>query len=251
MAVAVLLSAASPASATSINAYMMDTFPYHSFPPTAPYWSTGANAVQVFGQGSLGCITTGINQSQGALEGSTGQWVQAGYQTATEIAPQSGCGTLAAYESEIYNIANYMKSIANVSTKWGGFVLNEEPGYDFKAADLESLNLYTQSVMDTVPGLGWYWVEGQPNGWDLATYSTILESSWPSSEAYTSSMVNAINVEANSYGHNVNMLTIENQSTYPWDDYVWVANQVVGYNWNNCTWGCGSYFDDQYVYPYW
>ena len=142
-----------------------------------------------------------------------------------------------------------MKSVPNYQVKWGGFMLDEEPGYGFSASQLESLNSYVSSVMSGVSSMAWYCLEGQPNGWDAGTYSSILGGNWPALQAYSSSMVSAINTEANSYVHSVNMLTIENSAAYPWDDYAWVANQVTGTNWSNCDWGCSIYFDNQYVYP--
>ena len=231
---------------TSINAYMMDTFPGHAFPPEAPYWSHTANAVQVFGQGSLGCAS-----SEASIESAAANWVASGFQTAIEIAPQTVCGSLSQYESLISTIANYMTGVPNQTVKWGGFMLDEEPNYGFSASQLESLNTYVDNVMINVPGMAWYWVEGQPNGWSTATYAGILGNSWPASQAYTASMIDAINAVANQYGYTWNMLTIGDSQPYPYDDYVYVADQVVGTNWSSTDWGSGFYWDNQYVYPYW
>ena len=91
---------ASPAWATSINAYMMDTYPGGPFPATAPYWSHTANAVEVFGFGSVGC-----SYSQSSIESAAYNWVANGYQAGIEIGPQSGYGSISQYESEINAIA--------------------------------------------------------------------------------------------------------------------------------------------------
>ncbi|HEX9044432.1 MAG TPA: hypothetical protein VF802_05330 [Candidatus Limnocylindrales bacterium] len=225
--------------------YMDDSRPGNSFPPNAPYTSGPAGAVVVEGLGSINCSGSYYSQSQ--IESAAVQWINASYNTVIEISPQTACGTLSQYESLVNGITTYVEGHASYPGQyWGGFMLDEEPGFGFSASDLESLNIYTQGVMKTTPGMSWYFTEDQPNGWGLSTYNAILESSWPAPMAYTTSMVNAINAACSTYSVCTNLVTVDTNFSYPWNDYQYVTPLVNGTPWQTSYWAAAYYWWNAY-----
>lgn len=224
---------------------MYDVAPSGTYPAIAPYESQAANAIVM--EGLYPC--EGSTFSISNIEQWTVYWVNAGYQTVTEITPYGNCAgytSISAYESELQQIEQYVEQNAsNPGQYWGGFMLDEEPNYYFSASNLESLNSYTSSLMSQTPGLSWYFSEAQPNGWVLSTYNSIISGSWPAPQAYTSgtnSMIAAINDECSVHSSEcTNLVTINATFSYPYNDYAWVTGQVNGSAWQNGYWGTSTW----------
>lgn len=239
----VLVTTPAGAQSPQPSWYSYDMTPSTGFPPDAPYTSAGANAVVVEGLGSLGCA--GSNTSIGAIEFWTDAWIDGGYQTITEISPQAYCGTLAQYESLLSQIESNVETYAtNPGRYWGGLMLDEEPGFDFTAASLETLNSYTEALMGPTPGVSWYYTEDQPNGWKLPKYNAIVGDSIPAPQAYTSDMVNSINSECSTYGMCLNDVTVDADAAWEWDYWAWVVGNVSGSPWSSGDWGTGYWWNE-------
>jgi len=162
------------------------------------------------------------------------------YRTVTEISPQSYCvgSGIAGYEGKIHKIYNYVEShTSHAPAYWGGFMLDEEPGFGFSAAQLEALNRYVASLMNPSPGVSWYFTENQPNGWYLATYNAIVEGSWLAPQVYSSSMAGAVNGECGTYGKCMNDVTFDSVGLYPWYSSGYVTGLVTGSAWHVAAWG--------------
>lgn len=230
------------------NWYMMDTPPRGPFPPEAPYQTHTANAVVVFGWGSLTCVSAPYTQIN--IENSTTYWMTHGDQVVTNLNPQSACsgGSIAPYETEIHAIEQDVESKGTDPGRyWGGFMLDEEPGYGFTKTQLESLNSYVNSLMSGTPGLSWYFTEDQPNGWDLSTYHQIVTGSWLAPQVYTTSMLAAVNTGCSIYSMCENDVTVSANTGATWGDYRTVTGEVNGTPWYNSVWGSG-YWCNEYVY---
>jgi hypothetical protein len=155
--------------------------------------------------------------------------------TITEISPQSYCASLSAYEGLINRIVTYVEShaTANAPQFWAGIMLDEEPGFGFSAANLESLNTYVFNLMFDTPGMSFFFLENQPNGWGLSTYNAILGSGWPAPQVYSSSMRTAVNSECSTYGKCTNLVTVGNLSTIgSWSDPEYTLPRVNGSAWS-------------------
>lgn len=216
---------------------MGDSYPGNAFPPAS-------NAVAVEGLGSLGC-----SYSESSIKSATVYWTSLSNRVATEISPQSACGTISQYESLINGIKNYVETYGtNPGTYWAGFMLDEEPGFGFTASQLETLNAYVETIMAGTPGMSWYFQEDQPNGWILSTYNTILGNSWPAAQAYTSSMVGAMNAECSTYGKCQNLVTIDSYLASPWNSPTYVTGLVNGTPWSNSYWGAGNNWYNFWTY---
>lgn len=215
-----------PAQSPSPGTFMEDSRPGVGFP-------SGASAVVVEGVGVLGSCADGTTYSESQVDSWTVSWINQSKKTFTEITPQTTCGTLSAYESLVSRIESYVEAHAsNPGTYWGGFMFDEEPGYGFSASSLESLNTYTENLMVNTSGVSWYATEDQPNGWVLSTYNSILETSWPAPQGYTSSMVSAINSECSTYGECTNLVTVDSAAGSPWNSPSYVTGQVNGAPWS-------------------
>lgn len=211
---------------------MGDSYPGNGFP-------TGSSAVAVEGLGSLGC-----SYSASSIESATVSWTSQGKKVVTEISPQSACGTISQYESLLNGILTYVETYGtNPGTYWAGFMLDEEPGFGFTASQLETLNAYVESILVTTAGLTWYFQEDQPNGWILSTYNTILRNSWPAGQAYTSSMVGAMNAECSTYANCENLVTVDSYLASPWNSPSYVTGLVNGTPWSASYWGTGSWYN--------
>ncbi|MGH3008982.1 MAG: hypothetical protein ACRDLM_06190 [Gaiellaceae bacterium] len=213
---------------------MEDSTPGQSYP-------AGAKAVVVEGLGSLGCT-----YSQSSIESWTVQWIHEDQSVVTEISPQSYCGSVSQYESLINGIKNYVENYASYAYEfWGGFMLDEEPGFDFSASQLETLNSYVSNDMEGTPGVSWYFEEDQPNGWSQGTYYDILGDSWQAPQAYSDSMVSAINGVCSTYGDGycVNNVTIDTHFSSPWNSPSYVTGLVHGTPWSNSYWGNGYWYN--------
>ncbi len=226
--------------------YMMDTAPRGPYPPEAPYQTHAANAVVVFGWGSLGCV--GSPYTQINIQNSTTYWMTHGDQVVTNLSPQSACGSISQYETEIHGIEQDVESKgADPGRYWGGFMLDEEPGFGFSIAQLESLNSYVRSLMSGTPGLSWYFTENQPNGWYAATYHGIVTGSWLAPQVYTTSMAAAVNTGCSLYSMCENDVTVSANTGPTWGDYVKTTGRITGTPWYNSVWGSG-YWCNEYVY---
>lgn len=236
----VLIEGTSQAQSPTPNWYMYDTAPKGAFPPTAPYQSRGPNAVVVEGLGSLGCSYPENTVSYYSL-----YWVERGYQTFTEIGPQSYCGTLSQYKTMLYDIEQYMeKNSSDPGRYWGGFMLDEESTFGFSPSQLETLNRYVASVMDSAPGMTYFFTEAVPVDWSVATYNAITTGSWRSPQVHSSTDVAHANTACTYYGDCTNAVTTEANFSYPWDDYQYTTGQTHGAPWSNSTWGSGTWANE-------
>ena len=212
---------------------MGDAYPGNAFP-------VGSSAVAVEGLGSLAC-----SYPVSRIESSTVAWTALRKKVVTEISPQSACGTISQYETLISTIRAYVVTYGtNPGAYWAGFMLDEEPGFGFSASQLQTLNAYVQAAMVATPGLSWYFEENQPNGWLPSTYHAILANSWPAPQAYTSSMVSAINAECKTYSNCNNLVTVDSYLPNPWSSPSYVTGLVNGGSWTNSYWGTGSWFNN-------
>jgi hypothetical protein len=144
----------------------------------------------------------------------------------------------------VSQIVNYVETHSTYAPGryWAGFMFDEEPGYNFSASELEALNSYTANLMVNEPGMSWYFTENQPNGWTLSTYNAIINGSWPAPQAYSSSMVSAINSECSTYSSCINLVTIDSAASGSWSSASYVTALVNGAPWNNSTWGSSGYW---------
>jgi len=234
-----------PASATAQSNpspydYMYDSRPLNGWPGTFPGESIAPAAVVVEGLGGSlsGCPNS--NYTQLKIESDTVSWVNAGYDTVTEISPQSYCGSVSAFEALIGGIESYVEAHAPVYAPnyWGGFMLDEEPGYDFLPSSLASLNTYVSNLMGTTPGMSWWFNEAQPNGWTggLSDYNTVLGTSYTAPQAYTQNMVDFINNECSTYYKCTNLVTVSSSRPSPWNQYSYVLGLVNGSAWSTRYW---------------
>jgi hypothetical protein len=193
----------------------------------------GTDVIVVEGLGTSTSCLPDVSE----VEEATVAFLNSGHRTITEISPQSYCNTLSNYESyKIAGIASYVEANSPYAvTLWGGFMLDEEPGFDFSASQLESLNSYTANVMSGTPGISWYYTENQPNGWALSTYNAILGSSYPAPQVYSTSMADSVNSECGTYDVCINLVTYDGDAGSPWDNPVYVTGLVDGpcfYEWS-------------------
>jgi hypothetical protein len=199
---------------------------------------------------SLGQVIEGLGTgscaySQSSIEHATVNSVNSYHDTVTEISPQAHCVSngISSYESIIHGIESYVESNSlDPGRYWGGFMLDEEPGFNFSASQLETLNSYVESLMRGTSGISWYFEENQPNGWSVSTYNQILEASWPAPQVYSYSMRDAVNSECSTYSNCMNDVTVDSQLAYPWDNADWVTGQVHGSPWLSVYWGSSNYF---------
>ena len=234
IAAAVMVCVAGPAGAQSPTptVYMKDVAPGGGFP-------SGASAVVVEGLGSLGCA-----YSQSSIQTATVSFVNNLRKTVTEISPQSGCASIASYESLLNGIKNYVEANANNPGQyWAGFMLDEEPGFGFSSSQLETLNNYTENIMVSTPGLSWYFQEDQPNGWVLSTYNSILGYSWPAPQVYTGSMASATNSECSTYGNCTNLVTFWAGAPYPYNSLSYTLSHVNGTPWSVTSYWAGNWYN--------
>lgn len=223
---AALVARSALAQSPTPGTFMEDSRPGVGFP-------AGASAVVVEGLGLIGSCDGGGTYSVSSVESATVSYLNSNKKTFTEVTPQSACGSISALETAIATIESYVYAHAsNPGTYFGGFMLDEEPGYGFSASSLESLNSYVENAMVNTPGVSWVAQEDQPNGWVLATYNTILDTSWPAPQAYTSSMVSAINSECSTYGNCTNLVTVNSTGSPPWNSPSSVTGMVNGTPWS-------------------
>jgi hypothetical protein len=236
------------AQSPSPTYYMFDSHAGGSFPPNAPYTSGIPGAIVIEGLGSaVNC--NGLHYSQSQIETSAVSWMNAAYNVVIEITPQSYCGTVAQYESEFSGIESYVEAHAsNAGYYWGGFMLDEEPGYGFSVASIEAMNAYVSNLMGGTPGMSWWFTENQPTNWSggLASYNGVIAGSWPAPQAYNDNFVAAINGECTTYGVCVNLVTIESQFSYPWNDHWVTVPKVSGTPWRTNYWASAYYWFNEF-----
>jgi len=220
-----LTAAAAWAQSPDNNRFMVDFAPGGSYPT-----QTG-KVVEGLGMGS--CL-----YSAAQVEATTVASLSRSYFTITEISPQSYCAGLTSYEGALRSIYRYVEAHTSRAPEyWAGFMLDEEPGFGFSAAQIEALNTYVASLMNPSPGVSWYFTENQPNGWYLSTYNSIVEGSWLAPQVYTSSMAGAVNAECSTYGKCLNDVTVDGIGSYPWNYTVYVAGLIRGSAWHVAAWG--------------
>ena len=213
------------------------------FAPGGAYPSHTGKVVEGLGLGS--CLYT-VAETEAATVAS----LNLSYRTVTEISPQSYCvgSGIAGYEGKIHKIYSYVEShTSHAPAYWGGFMLDEEPGFGFSPAQLEALNSYVASLMNPAPGVSWYFTENQPNGWYLATYNSIVEGSWLAPQVYSSSMAGAVNEECRTYGKCMNDVTFDGVGIYPWYSPDYVTGLIIGSAWHVAAWGNSRLFCNLWV----
>jgi hypothetical protein len=214
------------AQSPGYNAIMED------FAPGRAYDAHIGKVVEGLGLGS--CPYT-----EGATAAATVASLSHSYFTVTEISPQSYCvGSVALYDAKIHALYVYVETHSSNARKfWGGFMLDEEPGFGLSASQIEAINRYVASLMNSSPGVSWYFTENQPNGWNLSTYNSIVEGSWLAPQVYSSSMAGAVNGECSTYGKCTNDVTVDGAGSYPWYIAGYVTGLITGPAWEVAPWG--------------
>lgn len=186
----------------------------------------GTDAVVVEGLGA----TNGCPPDVSAIEHATVAFLNAGHKTITEISPQSYCDSLGGYEDNISRIAAYVQAnAANVTADWGGFMLDEEPGFGFNVTNLEALNDYTKNLVNHIIGVAWWWTENQPTGWgSLANYNYLVGNSYASPQVYNQNFADEVNRECSTYGMCTNNVTTELHFPSPWNRPDYTTSLIHG-----------------------
>jgi hypothetical protein len=130
------------------------------------------------------------------IEGDTPVW--------TEISAQATCGSISDYERHISSIISYIQ--ANVTSSgigkyWAGFMMDEETGWMFSPAQLETLNGYISSQMESLSGVPWWSLEGFVSdgddgdgcAWSHATYDAVLGDGWQAEQIEHDCNVDLVN----------------------------------------------------------
>jgi hypothetical protein len=229
-----------------------------NFNPGGSWPGTDAGVVEGTGAGVGGCAA-----SASSIENQTVQSIDNARWVITEITPQAYCGTLSQYETVLNNITNYVVNNATSTrrcTGWAGIMLDEESGYGFSVAQLETLNNYVNNMMNNVPscpnlGDGNYWFteDAAAEGtWTIGQYNGVIASSIPAPQIYNSHMQSYANQECSQYGNCQNLVTecpsssvcpglgVYNSSSYgymhvngtPWWDYFWGGTAPIHYFYN-------------------
>lgn len=240
------LAAPSSAQTPAPTWYSYDVAPGSGFPGPARYAPHSPNAVVVEGTGSIGCAST-VN----SIEFYTDLFIDDGDQTITEITPQTVCGNLTEYKDLILGIyENVETSTSNPGRYWGGFMLDEEAGYGFAPATLESLNSGTKTLMDNAGGDSWYFTENQPNSWSTDTYKEIVTGSYDAPQAYSHTMELTIDTACahySTYGLCYQQLTVHTTTstgiTATWQNYHSVEASVFGHASEIPGWGTGYWWN--------
>ncbi|MHB1613026.1 MAG: hypothetical protein ACYCYA_01690 [Actinomycetes bacterium] len=225
---------------------MEDPRPYNGWPPG------NVSAEVIEGVGMLGTCAQGSTYSYTSVTNQTATTVAYGFKTVTEVTPQSGCGSISAYETAFTNMVNDVVAYAGASMTadyWAGIMLDEEPGYGFSPSQLETLNSYVDNLMSNVAGLPWYFGEDSPVGWGnptggLAIYNAVLGNATPAPQAYSSAKITRINAECATYGNCTNLVTVDTQLSGSYGEPVWVTGQVNGSPWAPSQWGGYAYYND-------
>ncbi|MHB1800989.1 MAG: hypothetical protein ACYCU5_04875 [Actinomycetes bacterium] len=154
-------------------------------------WSSGnASAEVIEGVGMLGGCADGIDGpstysytsvTNTSVTNQTATNVAYGFKTVTEVTPQSGCGSISAYET---------------------------------------LDSYVDNLMSNAAGLPWYFGEDSPVGWGnptggLATDNAVLGDATPAPQAYSSAKITRINAECATYGNCTNLVTVDTAAAAP------------------------------------
>jgi hypothetical protein len=216
---------------------MEDSRPGNDFP-------SGAGSAVVEGLGSLSC-----GYSENSIKSQTLTWLNNGHWVSTEITPQSGCGSISQYESLLLSIKNDVEANATApGTHWAGFMLDEESGYGFDVAQLESLNNYVENMMVNTPGISWYFTEDFPNGsggdWTIGQWNGVLLNSWPAPQIYNSYMINFENEECSKYSNCWQVaVTVNSNGASPWNSPSWVTGQINGTPWQETSWNNGYWYN--------
>ena len=164
------------------------------YPPYVTY-DTPGTVVETLG--SINCLYNYYSAITATVNS-----INAGFNTITEITPQSYCGTLSQYATMIADITYIVNASApNATSLWGGIMVDEEPGY-------ASFSWYTQfnSTLNTdmlsSPGIEWWFNEiGACNMgcWSQSEYDQLLGSSYPAPQIYNQNFANYYNASGYTY----------------------------------------------------
>jgi hypothetical protein len=209
VALAALGAGDAMAQSPAPNAYFLDWAPGNHTSTT--------NGLQVEGLGSIGC-----SYSQSSIESAAVYDLNTRRQaTIIEISPQSYCGSISQYESLVNNITNYVEKYASThaGNLWGGFILDEEPGFSFTYSQLMTLNTYVSNRLISTPGVTW-WYENQGNCsgcWTQAQYDNLTLSNSYAGIAAPQVYNNFMRDQANNSGFNYQMVNCWSGAPYPYD----------------------------------
>ncbi len=217
--------------------YAYDSRPNNGYPPKYPGEANNPQAVVVEGLGARlggGCLNESSAFSEANIKSQTVAFINDYDNVITEISPQEYCASLSSYEALIDRIVSYVEAHATSPGQfWAGIMLDEEPGFGFSVSELKLLNAHVKSTMSGTPGMSWYFLEDQPNGWSLAHYDAILGSGWPAPQVYSSSMKSAVNNECSTNGVCENMVTVGNLGSIgSWSDPEYTLPKVNGPAWS-------------------
>ena len=206
------MSGAEPAWAQSPvpNAYFLDWAPGNH--------SATTNGLQVEGLGGINC-----SYSQSSVEAAAVYDLNTlRHATIVEISPQSGCGTISQYETLISNINAYVVAHApnHYVQLFGGFIMDEEPGFGFSYSQLVTLNEHVSSVVTSTSGSDWWYAnQGNCSGcWTQSQYNTLTYYSGhyngtPAPQVYN----NFMRDQANNSGFNYQMVNCWSGAPYPYN----------------------------------
>jgi hypothetical protein len=229
-----VVRSAAAQSNPSATRYMYDSRPNNGAPPTFPGQSSGPQAYVVEGLGASQGNCSNTNFTEAKIRDQAVSWLNGSHNTIIEITPQKDCASLATYEGLIDRLVDYVEGhTSNASTRFGGIMLDEEPGYKFSVSDLEALNDHVHDKMYAEPGISWYFTEDQPNGWGLSTYDAIIGFSTPTPQVYTTSMLNAVNADCTQLDNCLNVVTVPLSSSFaPYNDPSYTLPRVTGVAWS-------------------
>lgn len=209
LALAALAGGDALAQSPAPNAYFLDWAPGNHTSTT--------NGLQVEGLGSIGC-----SYSQSSIESAAVYDINTRHQaTIIELSPQSYCGSISQYESLVNNITNYVEGNASTHAPnlWGGFILDEEPGFQFSYSALMTLNTYVSNRLISTPGVTW-WYENQGNCsgcWTQTQYNNLTLSNAYAGIAAPQVYNNFMRDQANNSGFNYQMINCWSGAPYPYD----------------------------------
>lgn len=217
VAVVVALSAfaISPGDASALSPNPNANF-WDSAPGSPNYNHSG---VIVEGLGLYSC-----SYSLSSLESGTIASLNSSHTTLAEISPQSGCATIAQYETAVKDIENYVSDhLTKSEAYWGGVILDEEPDFGFSYSQLHTLNGYVGNLLTNNPYGGWWFTNlaTYSGYWTQAQYTdlTVDANGDPAPQVYTNFEASA----ANGAGFTENMVTTWSGAPSPYNtaSYAW------------------------------
>lgn len=231
--------------------------------PGDPEPNDGAAVLVVEGKGSgLGGCPWDVN----TVAYITVTAINAGKRVVTEVTPQKPCSSnLQDWKNVILQIVTIVENSApNAGTLWGGIMIDEEDGYpwywyddpntpgvDESVTDMIELNNSVATLMNTTPGISWFYTENFTEvNWTSGEYIAITGSSKPAPQVasdYMLALANAWQSQANAGV----LVTWGNSYPPPYDTLYYPTYLVTGppysawgLDLSNCYVGVGEACND-------